>query len=295
MSFEEAYEEYLVYAQKRHKKQGFEIITRDFKLHILPYFKGKYITKLNKKDIINWQTIILSKNFSNNFNRNLYYEFSAFIQYCVYCSYLDTNVVLEVEKFVKHFEEDKHDFYTLREFRKFRRYVDNNVYKQFFNFMFFCGTRPSEAMALRFSDVNGRFVYIRHNIQRHGKRELDTPKNQSSIRYIKINLLMRIRLCFLKRMYLKFYGSNFDYFIFGGLKPLAPTSIDRIKKRACDKAHIRPITQHQFRHSYATRMIHKGVPIDYVSKSLGHSTVSMTVDVYLHQEKRMPSTPFARF
>lgn len=32
-------------------------------------------------------------------------------------------------------------------------------------------------------------------------------------------------------------------------------------------------------------MIHKKVPIDYVSRSMGHSQVSMTLDVYLHNEK----------
>ena len=76
--------------------------------------------------------------------------------------------------------------------------------------------------------------------------------------------------------------SGFDFFIFGGIKPLAPTTIDRHKLNACNKANLKPITQHEFRHSYATRNIHKRVPIDKVSKSMGHSTVSMTVDVYLH-------------
>lgn len=57
---------------------------------------------------------------------------------------------------------------------------------------------------------------------------------------------------------------------------------------------MQEITQHEFRHSYATRLIHKGVPIDYVSRSMGHSKVSMTCDVYLHQEKRIPSIPFLR-
>ena len=75
-----------------------------------------------------------------------------------------------------------------------------------------------------------------------------------------------------------------DYFIFGGPKPLAPTTIDRYKKNACNKARIRPITQHEFRHSYATRMINKGKPINKVSKSMGHSSISMTLDVYVSVE-----------
>lgn len=282
MNFEEVYKSYEIYASNRHKKQGFDTISKNFKLHILPYFKDKDISKITKLDIINWQNDILNNNYSNNFNRNLYYELSAFFRYCIYCDYLTENVVLQVPKFKKKIENKNHNVYTLREFLKFRRKLDNYVIKQYFNFMYFYGTRPSEAMALRFSDLDHNLVHINHSIQRKGTRELDTPKNQSSIRTLKINLFTVYRLKILKRMYFKKYGYGIDYFIFGGIKPLSPTTIDRHKLNACNKANIHPITQHEFRHSYATRMIHKKIPIDKVSKSMGHSTISMTVDVYLH-------------
>lgn len=282
MSFEKAYEQYLLYASNRHKKQGFDTITKNFNLHILPYFKDKNITDITKFDIISWQNNILKSNFSNNFNKNLYYEFSAFFRYCIYCDYVSENIILQVPKFKKKIENRKHRVYTLKEFLKFRSKIDNYIIKQYFNFMYFYGTRPSEAMALRFSDIEKNLVHINHSIQRKGNRELDTPKNQSSIRTIKINLLTIYRFKILKRMYLKKYGYSIDHFVFGGIKPLAPTTIDRYKLKACNKANLKPITQHEFRHSYATRMIHKKTPIDIVSKSMGHSTISMTVDVYLH-------------
>ena len=161
--------------------------------------------------------------------------------------------------------------------------------------MYFYGTRPSEAMALRFCDIEGFSVHIRNSIQRRGKRELDTPKNQSSVRTLNISILMKIRILRLKHRYEKEYGSfNSEFFVFGGKKPLSTSTIDRHKKMACKKAHIFEITQHEFRHSYATRMIHKHVPIDKVSRSMGHSKVSMTCDKYLHEEKRMSRIHFPR-
>ena len=90
---------------------------------------------------------------------------------------------------------------------------------------------------------------------------------------------MRFRIFLLSRRYV---NCNSDYFIFGGSKPLAPTTIDRYKKNACSKANLYCITQHEFRHSYATRMISKGKPINKVSKSMGHSRISMTLDIYTH-------------
>ena len=295
-SFTSVFEEFKIYISKRRKKQGFETLSRNFKLHILPYFQDKTLNSITKDDIINWQDKILERNFSNGFNSSLYYAFSSFMNYCILKSYIDENVVLQVDKFPKKPEEHHSDYYTLFELRKFRKHVDGYEYKQYFNFIFFNGTRPSETMALKFSDLKGPYVYIHKNIERRGKRELDTPKNQSSIRYIKLSILTRLRIFKLKCYYTKKYGSfSEDYFIFGGKKPLSTTTIDRRKEKACKKANMREITQHEFRHSYTTRMIHKRKPIDEVSKDLGHSRVSTTVDVYLHPKKRVPrSTPFLK-
>lgn len=287
MLFEEVYEEYKRYVQKRHKKQGFVTITQDFNNHVLPYFKGFNIKSITKIDVMNWQDKILDKNFSNKYNAKVYYVFSSFMKYCHCCSYIENNIVLEVGPFQKKIEKKSHVVYTIWQFRLFRFKLRNYIIKQYFNFMYFYGPRPSETMALRFSDKEKRIIHINHSIHRKGDRDLDTPKNQSSIRSFKISWLMCFRIWRLKRMYIKKYGDcDYDYFIFGGNKPLAPTTIDRHKKEAYKKAHLKAITQHEFRHSYATRMIHKKTPIDVVSRKLGHSRVSTTMDVYVHQEKK---------
>lgn len=287
MSFEEAYEEFLIYAEKRHKKQGFYTITHDFNNHVLPYFKNTNIKSLTKLDIINWQNIIIDKNFKNKFNAKLYYVFNIFVEYCVNCNYLNENVVTQVGPFKKKIELSHHVVYNIHQFRKFRFYLKDFVIKQYFNMIFFYGSRPGETTAFRFLDKKGRYLSVSHNIHQKVDRELDTPKNQSSIRILKLSYLSCFRIWLLKRYYIKVYGCfRYDYFIFGGLKPLSHTTIDRIKKEAYEKAKLPPITQHEFRHSYATRMIHKKVPIDKVSRSMGHSQVSTTLDIYLHQEKK---------
>lgn len=279
MTFDEVKEEYLKYARNRHKKQGFILIYQNISNYILPYFSSRDIKTLTKLDVIRWQDIIFSKNYTNKFNALLHYTFNDFIKYCVLCDYLKENVVSQVGPFKKKIEYKEHHVYNIWQFRWFRLHLDNFVIKQYFNFMYFYGTRPGEAMALKFSDLDGLKVHIRHNIHRKGKRLLDTPKNASSVRTIKISLLMKFRIWLLKR----FYGNyDNDYFLFGGKKPLAPTTIDRHKKRACNKAKMICITQHEFRHSYATRMIRKRKPISDISRTMGHSRISTTLDVYTH-------------
>ena len=81
MGFCEAYEEYLIYASKRHKKQSFDTISYKFNLRILPFFKDYKLEEITPNVILSWQDYILSFNFSNNYNSSLYYILCAFFEY----------------------------------------------------------------------------------------------------------------------------------------------------------------------------------------------------------------------
>ncbi len=49
-----------------------------------------------------------------------------------------------------------------------------------------------------------------------------------------------------------------------------------------DKAAVRAIRIHDARHTYASLMLRRGVPIAYVSRQLGHASIQITVDLYGH-------------
>lgn len=295
MLFEEAYEEYKIYAQKRHKKQSFDCFVYNFNANILSYFKGFKLLDISYSDLLSWEDFIYNKCFSNSHNKNLYAMIKQFFKYCSLhfdfnCSFIDDLPVFKLKV-----EEKKTDFYTLKEFNKFIKCVDNEVYKQFFTFMFYVGTRPGECMALKFSDIKNDSVYINKTIDSHHDREVGTPKTLSSNRFVKIDKKLLNDLYFLRDFYISKYGNEtFDYYIFGGIKPLAPTTINRYKLKACEKADIRPITLHQFRHSHATLLFQNGIDIHVIKDRLGHSKVSTTLDVYTHnnliQEKRVMKT-----
>lgn len=288
MNFEEVYHDFKIYASKQHKKQCLDTITQNFKLYVLPYFKDKNVNELTIQDIINWQDIILSKNFSNNYNKNIYQAFNSFGKYCVLNSYLDTNLISIVGNFKKKLEIHNYNVYTKREYKRFRKGLDNIIYKYFFDLLFYYGLRSGEAMALKLSDIQGNLLHIGKSMRRRGKREIELPKTSNSIRTLKIGFIMNIKFLILKSIYdKKFCLCDYDYFVFGGIKPLSPTSIDRHKHKACLKQNIREIKTHEFRHSYATRMINRGVPINIVSKNLGHYSVSITYDIYVHQKREV--------
>lgn len=287
MSFDEAYEEWKIYAQKRHKKQGFETLTQNFKKHVLPYFAFTDINDLKIKDVLLWQDKILEQDYSNNYNKNLYVCFNDFFKFCILNEYVSTNYLESVGPFTKKLELKEHDVYTLFDYLNFRKGLKGNiVYRYFFDFLFYYGPRSGEAMALKFSNLKLFRLNIGATIHRRGEREICTPKTKNSYRILKIHLIMRFKLFILQCYYIKKYGDNdFDYFIFGGKKPLSPTSIRRNKHNACVNRNIREITIHEFRHSCATRKIRLGIPVRKVSRDLGHSSIAITLDIYVHEKK----------
>lgn len=287
MSFEEAYNEFLNYAAKRHKKQGFDTITQNFNLHILPYFKSKLLSELTTSDFLSWQDIIYDHNFSNNYNRNIYLAFHTFIKFCLLKGYVTIDYLQLIGPFKKKVEYHSHNIYTLKEFKTFRKGLDNEIYKVFFDLLFFYGLRSGEAMALKFSNLKGNKLFITSSMRRRGAREIESVKSNKSNRAIKLNLSMRLKIANLEYMYFDKFGKYNDYFIFGGIKPLSPTSINRKKRIACDKVGIKEITTHEFRHSCASRLIAKGIDIKDVSTLLGHSSVSITYDVYVHKKEEV--------
>ena len=146
-------------------------------------------------------------------------------------------------------------------------------------------------MALKFSDLNNRILYVNKTINEHGKREINSPKTLSSIRKIEIDRKLNRDLLKLKEKYSNY---NQDYFIFGGSKPLAPTTINRYKIKACKKSNLIPIKLHEFRHSHATMLVEKKLMIKEVSRRLGHSNTNITLNTYTHtnkmQEKKVIKT-----
>lgn len=288
MNFKEVSILYMEYVKNRHKKQWFSVHEYNFRKNITCYFDTFDIDNLSLNDLNAWKEFILSQNFSNSYNSQLYSMLFGFLRFCSIKYSINYNFLDDFLPFNKKIEYKKSDFYTLKEFKIFIKGFDNNLYKTFFEFMFYTGCRPGEAMAIKVRDLNDNFITINKTIDEHGKRELGTPKTYSSNRVIYISDKLKKDLT---RLINSYDCMSLDYFVFGGEKPIAPTTINRYKLKACKKANIRPITLHQFRHSHATLLLNNNIDIHVISNRLGHSRVSTTLDIYTHgnleQEKRL--------
>ena len=68
--------------------------------------------------------------------------------------------------------------------------------------------------------------------------------------------------------------------VYGG--PLSPNTVSHAFRDICNKAGIDGIRFHDLRHTHATLLMKQGVNPKVVQERLGHSNISVTLDIYSH-------------
>ena len=59
---------------------------------------------------------------------------------------------------------------------------------------------------------------------------------------------------------------------------------EKIYRRCLDRAELRHVRFHDIRHSFASILVQQGESLAYVKEQMGHSSISVTVDIYGHLE-----------
>ena len=154
------------------------------------------------------------------------------------------------------------------------------------------GLRRGEALGLRWEDIDfekGK-IHVRHTLARSKNGlYLTPPKTKASRRVLDIapslaELLRSHKIAQgeeAQNAANKFLNKEFVFSTRTG-EPVDPRNLQRSVALACKKAGLDTVGPHTLRHSAATTMLESGVPIHIVSRILGHSTISITVDIYGH-------------
>lgn len=287
----EVYPEYLRYLSLNNKITTIQMKEFKFKKYILPYF-GKYkVTELNKNLYIDFICEIKKYKFSPSFNEHIHYickDFFSYISQFYETQNITENIKLNDSGY-KYVSKQQKGTFTKKEFKKFIKCVDNNVYHALFNLLFYCGLRKGEALALKVNDVKEDYLIINKTITKdnfNGERMILTPKSKSSNRVIKLDLFTQIELARLIRYYKKHFDNyNSNFYLFGGDKPIACTTLERKKNEYCKKAGVKQIRIHDFRHSHATLLYNKNIKIKLIQERLGHSDINITLNTYVHTDK----------
>jgi len=285
MTFQELYDIYIQSKKQDLKPESLRSIESRFNNYILPFFKDYKLSKINNKCYIEWKEYILEKDFSYKYNSSLHGAMVSILNYAIDFYDLEKNIASKVGNFSKKFYIKKVDFWTIEEFKTFITNVDDNVYYSLYNTLYYTGMRLGECLALNWNDFVDDYLIISKSIgksKRNGKDIITTPKTNSSNRRIKLDDTTKKILLDLKEYYKNFVNFSNEWFIFGGLNSLSQTTIGRKKDEYCKMSGVKRIKIHDFRHSHATLLLSKGVPITVISKRLGHSDITMTLNTYSH-------------
>lgn len=299
-TFKELYLEYQKYIELKLKFQSVRSVKSRFNNYILPYFENYKIDDITPFIYLEWQKEIDKKGFSWSYKKTLHYSMTRFYDYLNIFYNYSNNVPKKVGGFVNTEIQNEMLFWNIKEYNKFIEAItpDDIEYKFFFEFLYFTGVRLGEANALTFNDVINDTVFINKTISKEfskGERVITSTKTKGSTRRIKIDNILMAQINQLKDFYKSVYEDyNNNFFVFGGKKPLSPTTLERKKNHYCELAKVKRIRIHDFRHSHATLLLSKNIPISEISQRLGHSDINMTINTYSHlfpeYEKRVQKT-----
>ena len=147
------------------------------------------------------------------------------------------------------------------------------------------GLRIGELCALRWSDINfdTQLLHINKTMIRTYTKEdgsklnITAPKTRSSIRTIPLNKWIMQYAVLLR-------GSDNEYIVTGKEKYIEPNKYRLYYNRQLKDLELPHRKFHSLRHTFATRCIECGCDYKSLSELLGHSNVSITMNLYVHPQ-----------
>jgi len=149
-------------------------------------------------------------------------------------------------------------------------------YRPYFEFAVQTGLRPSEQVALKWSDIDDRFIHIeRSRVKNIEKQDLKTA---GSRRFIEIRPPMQMVLADQKKL-----TSAFDspyVFINTKGRPILQDKLRELWSRAMPKTNLSYRRMYETRHTFASWALGAGELPEWVAQTLGHVNTSMIYKTY---------------
>lgn len=168
--------------------------------------------------------------------------------------------------------------------RHFLSQVPQTNWGDVFTFALLTGLRRGEVLGLRWRNVvlegeRPRILVIDNWTKADKKQVLTTLKGKGQQRWLPIG---GAALALLVRR--KQSGTESGEFVFysDAGTPLSPDNADRALAVLCRQLSLPCIPPHGLRHTYVSVQRKNGLPIEKISKQLGHATPAITLAIYSH-------------
>lgn len=272
--------------------------------HIRDSLGSKKVKGINAKIVTDWMSKMINKKkpdgtcYAENTINNTKMTLSTYLSYAVKLEILTSNPCHKVKKYKDLSQlEPKSDaeinFWSQADFEKFYSIIDDRYWKGVFLFLWETGVRRGELISLQWQDIDfeGRKIIIRSTATNKTSKKgiiRTTPKTNRSNR--RIDMTKSLYYSLLRRFNEEQKRDQFDidWYVFGDFRTISPTTLKRKHDQYTDKAQIKHITLHGFRHSHASILIMHGMPDQLVADRLGHSVETLhKVYAHIYEEQRV--------
>ena len=230
-------------------------------------------------------------------------RFKALIRWGYKNDYIDDIRFLDkIEPFkaTPHKEKIQDKFLEGREVEQLLNSMTIDKWNLLTQFLVLSGMRIGEAFALNKDDVDldERLIHISKNYD-HSNKSISTPKTLCSIRdiFIQDELLSVCKAIIQVRGQLQMLGAlNRNELFFPGIhdKHAEYYSYCKYLKERSFACLGRKITPHVLRHTHASLLMEQGVPIEVISRRLGHEDSQITKEIYLHVTEKLKEKDYAQ-
>lgn len=253
---------------------------------IEPYLGNRIFADLYPEDVKKWLDTLVSKNYAYSSINGAKMLFKLLASHATDDGIVTRNLFTKSTVINKKNDSKEMLVLSTEEQREFELNCPPTIEGDALLFALQTGMRVGEITGLLWEDVDfkKRIIHVRRNYQCADGGYLDTPKTASGARKVPITQKC---MDILKKRRRKREQS--DLLAFGGgfvftenSKPLPRSRIDYRLKRICKDIGIQPLTIHSLRHTFATRCIENGMKPKTLQMILGHSSLAITMDLYVH-------------
>lgn len=318
MTFKEAAELYYELKDGLMKPSSHASSKHMYAMHIAPYFDEYDCEKINSRELQKFYNSLVNKKKRNNPNERLsehtIKDIVGLVKTILYFA-MEEGEIPETRFKTKKpygmtkYDNGQEDFLNEKDYKKLIKLCTDGNFKNrgaakiFIILSVTAGLRIGEVCGLQWGDIDfeNKTISIKRTVQRiylgdsggekRTKVIIGDPKSEKSKRTVYI---LDLALEALKQYKEYRNPKNTNLFVVGtnnGTVPNEPRMLRQAYARFLAKNDVKYIHPHALRHTFCTYAIGEGCDIKTVSELMGHSNVSMTLDIYTHtMEKQKEKT-----
>ena len=289
------------YQYNKLKPASYDRLETTVRCHILPAVGGTKMDKLTRDDI---QGLINRMYFRQGLSYSTVKKVYVALNACYKHALADDTVLRnpclgivlpsqsERTKQIEAFSEEEMERLQRELFQKTECGEDVYYYAPAFLLILHTGMRMGEALSLTWEDVDfaKKTITIRKNSilvkNRNRKGEASggySLRTQHSTKTANSNRVIPLNRTAEEALYALRKGNSTPYVIVNSKgNTVLPSNFERSFHAVLEKCGLGQHGVHTLRHTFASRLFAKGVDGKVISRLLGHSSVKITYDIYVH-------------